>query len=83
MTVSSPNFLATTRAAGVKSRMGPDLRTAIEYHPALAGLALWVGFRDVEEAEFIAATDGKTVFAGPAYEAYLPVKSSLLCFTNF
>jgi predicted metal-dependent peptidase len=26
----------------------------------------------VEEAEFIAATDGKTVFAGPAYEAYPP-----------
>lgn len=63
-------FLAQTRASKVKSRMGPDLRSAIERHPALAGLALWVGFNDTEDPTLVAATDGKTVLAGPHYTDY-------------
>jgi predicted metal-dependent peptidase len=47
--------------------MGPDLRSAIERYPALAGIALWVRFADSAEQNFIAATDGRTVYAGSAY----------------
>ena len=60
-------FLAQSRAANVGTRMGPDLRSAIERHPALAGLALWVGFADTQDSTLIAATDGRMVYAGPAY----------------
>ena len=64
------NFLAQSRVASVPTRMGPDLRSAIERHPALAGLALWVAFADRDEPGLIAATDGRTVWAGQSYAGY-------------
>lgn len=65
-------FLAGSRAAKVQTRMGPDLRSAIERQPALAGIALWVNFEDSQEASLVAATDGRNIFAGARYLEYLP-----------
>ena len=52
----------------VTTRMGPDIRDAIETMPGLGGVALWVKFADAEEPGLIAQTDGTHVYAGPRYE---------------
>jgi len=54
----------------VTTRMGPDLRDAIEAMPGLGGVALWVKFLDSEDPRLIARTDGVYVEAGPRYEEY-------------
>ncbi len=64
------NILASSRAAKVSSRMGPDLRSAIERQPDLAGLALWVQFVDRDEAGLVAATDGRAIYAGIEYSRF-------------
>jgi Putative metallopeptidase domain/VWA-like domain (DUF2201) len=58
------------RLNAVTTRMGPDLRDAIEAMPGLGGLALWVQFVDSDDPEMIAATDGVNVAAGPRYLEY-------------
>lgn len=52
----------------VTTRMGPDIRDAIETMPGLGGVALWVKFADAEEPGLIAQTDGTHIYAGPRYE---------------
>lgn len=52
----------------ITTRMGPDIRDAIETMPGLGGVALWVKFADAEEPGLIAQTDGTHVYAGPRYE---------------
>jgi hypothetical protein len=52
------------------TRMGPDLRDAIETMPGLGGVALWVKFLDSDDSELIACADGVHVEAGPRYEKY-------------
>jgi hypothetical protein len=54
------------RLNSVTTRMGPDLRDAIEAMPGLGGVALWVKFLDSDDPELIACTDGIHVEAGPA-----------------
>jgi hypothetical protein len=54
----------------VTTRMGPDLRDAIEAMPGLGGGALWVTFLDSDDPRLIARTDGVRVEAGPRYEKY-------------
>src|SRR5262245_13607421 len=58
------------RLNSVATRMGPDLRDAIEAMPGLGGVALWVKFLDSDDPELIACTDGVHVEAGPGYEKY-------------
>jgi hypothetical protein len=58
------------RLNAVATRMGPDLRDAIEAMPGLGGVALWVKFLDSDDAGLIARTDGVRVEAGPRYEEY-------------
>lgn len=58
------------RLHNVATRMGPDLRDAIEVMPGLGGIALWVKFLDSAEPELIARTDGIHVEAGPRYNRY-------------
>jgi Putative metallopeptidase domain/VWA-like domain (DUF2201) len=58
------------RLNSVETRMGPDLRDAIEAMPGLGGVALWVKFLDSDDPELIACTDGFHVEAGPGYEKY-------------
>jgi hypothetical protein len=58
------------RLNAVATRMGPDLRDAIEAMPGLGGVALWVKFLDSDESELIARTDGVHVEAGPRYEKF-------------
>jgi predicted metal-dependent peptidase len=58
------------RLNSVATRMGPDLRDAIEAMPGLGGVALWVKFLDSDDPELIACTDGVHVEAGPLYEKY-------------
>jgi len=58
------------RLNSVATRMGPDLRDAIEAMPGLGGVALWVKFLDSDDPELIACTDGIHVEAGPGYENY-------------
>jgi predicted metal-dependent peptidase len=58
------------RLNSVGTRMGPDLRDAIEAMPGLGGVALWVKFLDSNDPELIACTDGIHVEAGPLYEQY-------------
>ena len=60
-------FLEKSRAGRVQSRMGRDLRLLMQFEPALAGIALWVTFHNVEDGE-VAWTDGKRVCAGSRYE---------------
>jgi len=45
------------RLNSVATRMGPDLRDAIEAMPGLGGVALWVRFLDSDDPELIACTD--------------------------
>jgi hypothetical protein len=54
----------------ITSRMGPDLRDAIEIMPGLGGIALWVKFIDTDDPLTVAATDGIYVEAGPLYSEY-------------
>ncbi len=63
----SATFLEKSSAGRVGSRMGRDLRMLMQFEPALAGLALWVKFADVEDDSW-AYTDGTCVYAGPKYE---------------
>ena len=58
------------RLQTISTRMGPDLRDAIEVMPGLGGVALWVKFVDSDDPALIAATDGATVAAGPRYHEY-------------
>jgi putative metallopeptidase-like protein len=58
------------RLNSVATRMGPDLRDAIEAMPGLGGVALWVKFLDSDDPELIACTDGIHVEAGAGYEKY-------------
>ena len=58
------------RLNSVATRMGPDLRDAIEAMPGLGGVALWVKFLDSDDPELIACTDGVHVESGPRYEKY-------------
>lgn len=58
------------RLNSVATRMGPDLRDAIEAMPGLGGVALWVKFLDSDDPELITCTDGIHVEAGPGYEKY-------------
>jgi len=58
------------RLNSVATRMGLDLRDAIEVMPGLGGVALWVKFLDSDDPELIACTDGVHVEAGPGYETY-------------
>ncbi len=58
------------RLGTVTTRMGPDLRDAIEAMPGLGGIALWVKFLDSDNPTVIARTDGVRVEAGPLYEKY-------------
>ncbi len=58
------------RLNSVATRMGPDLRDAIEAMPGLGGVALWVKFLDSVDPELIACTDSIHVEAGPGYEKY-------------
>jgi predicted metal-dependent peptidase len=58
------------RLNSVTTRMGPDLRDAIEVMPGLGGVALWVKFLDSDDPELIACTDGVHVEAGQGYEKY-------------
>jgi hypothetical protein len=58
------------RLNAVVTRMGPDLRDAIETMPGLGGVALWVKFLDSDDPGLIACTDGVHVEAGPRYEEY-------------
>lgn len=55
------------RLNNVPTRMGPDIRDAIETMPGLGGVALWVKFANAEEPGLIAQTDGAHVYAGPRY----------------
>jgi predicted metal-dependent peptidase len=54
----------------VTTRMGTDLRDAIEIMPGLGGIALWVKFIDTDDPLTVAATDGIYVEAGPLYSEY-------------
>lgn len=54
----------------VATRMGPDLRDAIEAMPGLGGVALWVKFFDSDDPHLIARTDGLQIEAGPRYEKF-------------
>jgi predicted metal-dependent peptidase len=58
------------RLNSIATRMGPDLRDAIEAMPGLGGVALWVKFLDSDDFGLIARTDGVHVEAGPRYEAF-------------
>lgn len=58
------------RLNSVATRMGPDLRDAIEAMPGLGGVALWVKFMDADDPDLIARTDGIHVEAGLRYEKY-------------
>ncbi len=58
------------RLGYIATRMGPDLRDAIEAMPGLGGLALWVKFLDSDDPEMVACTDGVWVKAGPLYEEH-------------
>ena len=58
------------RLDAVATRMGPDLRDAIEAMPGLGGVALWVKFLDSDAPGLIARTDGIHVEAGLRYEQY-------------
>src|SRR6266508_5473853 len=58
------------RLNSIATRMGPDLRDAIEAMPGLGGVALWVKFLDSDDPELIACTAGIHVEAGPLYENY-------------
>lgn len=58
------------RLHNVTTRMGPDLRDAIEALPGLGGIALWVRFFDTDDPALIANTDGVAVEAGPRYVQY-------------
>ena len=54
----------------VTTRMGPDLRDAIEAMPGLGGIALWVKFLDSDAPGLIARTDGVHVEVGSRYAQY-------------
>jgi predicted metal-dependent peptidase len=58
------------RLNSVATRMGSDLRDAIEAMPGLGGVALWVKFLDSGDPELIACTDGIHIEAGPDYAKY-------------
>jgi len=58
------------RLNSVATRMGPDLRDAIEAMPGLGGVVLWVKFLDSDDPELIACTDGIHVEVGPLYDKY-------------
>lgn len=58
------------RLQQVPTRMGADLRDAIEAMPGLGGIALWVKFCDANTPALIAQTDGIRVTAGPRYNEY-------------
>lgn len=58
------------RLNAVTTRMGPDLRDAIEAMPGLGGVALWVKFLDSDDPALIARTDGVHIEAGQRYEEY-------------
>lgn len=58
------------RLQQVSTRMGADLRDAIEAMPGLGGIALWVKFCDADTPTLIAQTDGIRVTAGPRYHEY-------------
>jgi Putative metallopeptidase domain len=58
------------RLNSVATRMGPDIRDAIEAMPGPGGVALWVKFLDSDDPELIACTDGVHVEAGARYEKY-------------
>src|SRR5882672_2519872 len=58
------------RLNAVATRMGPNLRDAIEAMPGLGGVALWVKFLDSDDPGLIARTDGIHVEAGTRYEQY-------------
>ena len=60
------------------SRMRPDLESAIEYLPGLAGLALWCRFADTDE-DAIAFTDGSTIYAGAGYEKFDEKERRFIC----
>lgn len=63
-----------TRLQQVSTRMGADLRDAIEAMPGLGGIALWVKFCDADTPTLIAQTDGIRVTAGPRYNEYAPAE---------
>lgn len=58
------------RLQQVPTRMGADLRNAIEAMAGLGGIALWVKFCDANTPTLIAQTDGIRVTAGPRYNTY-------------
>lgn len=58
------------RLQQVATRMGADLRNAMEAMPGLGGIALWVKFCDADEPTLVAQTDGVRVTAGPRYNNY-------------
>jgi len=58
------------RLQQVATRMGPDLRDAMEAMPGLGGIALWVKFCDDDDPTLVAQTDGVRVTAGPRYCNY-------------
>jgi Putative metallopeptidase domain len=59
-----------SRLDSVTTRIGPDLRDAIEVMPGLGGIALWVKFLDSDDPSLVARTDGIHVEAGPRYSEY-------------
>ncbi len=58
------------RLQQVSTRMGADLRDAIEAMPGLGGIALWVKFCDAATPTLVAQTDGIRVTTGPRYLEY-------------
>lgn len=56
----------TNRLENGDHRMSGDLHRLVELMPGYVSVALSLDYRDTEEFE-IAATDGRTVFAGPQY----------------
>lgn len=58
--------------------MRSDLELAIEYLPGLASLALWCNFADTDE-DVIAFTDGRTIYAGGAYEKFSERERRFIC----
>lgn len=59
----------TNRLRQAGNRIGGDLHDLIESLPGYAAVALGLNYRDSERVA-VAATDGRTIFAGPEYSGY-------------